>query len=77
MLSTWFLPMLRIQLMLQLFRSRQYENISATFVVSKSRIVPLNKSITIPRLELLENFILSNLIRVYNSLRVKKYLLKN
>ena len=77
MLSTWFLPMLRIQLMLQLFRSRQYENISLTFVVSKSRIVPLNKSITIPRLELLENFILSNLIRVYNSLRVKKYLLKN
>ena len=38
-------------------------------MTSKSRIVPLNKSITIPRLELLGNFILSNLIRsVYNSL---------
>ena len=47
----------------------KYGNISATFVTSKSRIVPLNKSITIPRLELLGNFILSSLIRsVYNSL---------
>ena len=44
-------------------------NISITFVTSKSRIVRLNKSITIPRLELLGNFILSNLVRsVYNSL---------
>ena len=47
----------------------KYGNISVTFVTSKSRIVPLNKSITMPRLELLGNFILSNLIRsVYNSL---------
>ena len=47
----------------------KYGNISVTFVTSKSRIVPLNKSITIPRLELLGNFIFSNLIRsVYNSL---------
>ena len=36
--------------------------------LSKSRIVPLNKSITIPRLGLLGNFILLNLIRsVYDS----------
>ena len=42
-------------------------NISVTFVTSKSRIVPLKKSITMPQLELLENFILPNLIRsVYN-----------
>ena len=47
----------------------KYGNISVTFVTSKSRIVPLNKSITIPPLELLGNFILSNLIRsVYDSL---------
>ena len=47
----------------------KYGNISVTFVTSKLRIVPMNKSITIPRLELLGNFILSNLIRsVYNSL---------
>ena len=44
-------------------------NISVTFVTSKSRIVPLKKSITMPQLELLENFILPNLIcSVYNSL---------
>ena len=36
----------------------KYENISVTFVTSKSRIVPLNKSTNIPRLELLGNFIL-------------------
>ena len=57
--------------MSQLFilRQLQYGNISVTFDTSKSRIVPLSKSITIPRLELLGNFILSNLIRsVYNSL---------
>ena len=47
----------------------KYGNISVTFVTSKSRIVPLNKSIPMPRLELLRNFILSNLIRsVYSSL---------
>ena len=47
----------------------KYGNISVTFVTSKSRIVPLNKSITIRPLELLGNFILSNLIRsVYDSL---------
>ena len=48
---------------------RKYGNISVTFVASKLRIVPLNKSISIPRLELLWNFILANLIRsVYNLL---------
>ena len=47
----------------------KYGNISVTFVTSKSTIVPLNKSVTIPQLELLGDFILSNLIRsVYNSL---------
>ena len=40
------------------------------FVTSKSRIVPLNKTFTIPRLELLGNVLLSSLIRVlYNLLR--------
>ena len=44
-------------------------NVAIKFVTSKSRIVPLNKSYTIPRLELLGNVILSSLIRVvYNSL---------
>ena len=47
----------------------KYGNISVTFVTSQSRIVLLNKSITIPRSELLGYFILSNLIcSVYNSL---------
>ena len=68
-----------IQFMLQLFILRQagtkYGNISATFVTSKSRIVPLNKSITTSQLELLENLILSNLIRsVYNSLSEKIFI---
>ena len=52
-------------------RVTKYGNISVTLMTSKSRIVQfqLNKSITIPWLELLGNFILSNLIRsVYNSL---------
>ena len=45
-------------------------NVAIKFVTSKSRIVPLNKTYTIPRLELLGNVILSSLIRVvYNSLR--------
>ena len=40
------------------------------FVTSKSRIVLMNKTFTIPRLELLGNVILSSLISVvYNSLR--------
>ena len=44
-------------------------NVAIKFVTSKSRIVPLNKTYTIPRLELLGNVILSSLIRVvYNSL---------
>ena len=44
-------------------------NVAIKFVTSKSRILPLNKSYTIPRLELLGNVILSSLIRVvYNSL---------
>ena len=47
----------------------KYGNISVKFVTSRSRIVPLNKSITIPRLERSGNFILSDLIcSVYNSL---------
>ena len=65
-------PMLQIQLTLQLFifkKVTKYGNISVTFLTSKSRIVPLNKSITIPLLEVLRNFILSNLIcSVYNSI---------
>ena len=53
----------------------KYGNISVTFVTSKSRIVPLNKSITIPRLEPLGNFILLNLIRsVYNPLSEEKFI---
>ena len=44
-------------------------DVAVKFVTSKSRIVPLNKTYTIPRLELLGNVILSGLIRVvYNSL---------
>ena len=44
-------------------------NVAIKFVTSKSRIVPLNKTYIIPRLELLGNVILSSLIRVvYNSL---------
>ena len=44
-------------------------NFAIKFVTSKSGIVPLNKTYTIPRLELLGNVILSSLIRVvYNSL---------
>ena len=44
-------------------------NVAIKFVTSKSRVVPLNKTYTIPRLELLGNVILSSLIRVvYNSL---------
>ena len=47
----------------------KYGDISVSFVTSNLRIVSLNKSITIPRLENLENFILSNLIpSVSNSL---------
>ena len=45
-------------------------NVVIKFVTSKSRIVPLNKTFTIPRLELLGNVILSSLIHVvYNLLR--------
>ena len=44
-------------------------NISIKFVTAKSRVVPLKKSFTIPRLELLGNFILSKLMStVYDSL---------
>ena len=47
----------------------KYRNISVTFLSSKLRIVPLKKFITIPRWELLWNFILPNVIRsAYNSL---------
>ena len=43
-------------------------NSSVKFVTSKSRVIPLKKTFTIPRLELLGNVILSSLIRtVYNS----------
>ena len=40
----------------------KYGNITVTIVASKSRIVPLNKFITIQRLEFFGNFILLNLI---------------
>ena len=44
-------------------------NIYASLLASKSRIVPANKKFNIPKLELLGNFILSNLINVvYNAL---------
>ena len=44
-------------------------NVAIKFATSKSRIFPLNKTYTIPRLELLGNVLLSSLIRVvYNSL---------
>ena len=44
-------------------------NVAIEFVTSKSRIVPLNKTYSVARLELLGNVILSSLIRVvYNSL---------
>ena len=45
------------------------ENICVIFVTAKSRAVPLKKSFTIPRLELLGNFILSKLmVTVHDSL---------
>ena len=45
-------------------------NVAIKFVTSKTRIVPLNKTYTIPRPELLGNVILSSLICVvYNSLQ--------
>ena len=44
-------------------------NICVTFVTAKSRVVPLKKSFTISRLELLGNFILSKLmVTVHDSL---------
>ena len=43
-------------------------NIVIKFVTSKSRIVPLNKTFTTPRLELLGNLILSNLTCVVHNL---------
>ena len=44
-------------------------NIYVSLLTSKSRIVPAKKKFTIPKLELLGNFILSNLINVvYNAL---------
>ena len=44
-------------------------NVAIEFVTSKSRIVPLNKTYSVARLELLGNVILSSLIRVvYNLL---------
>ena len=47
-------------------------NLAIKFVTSKSRIVPLNKMYTIPRLGFLGNVILSSLIHVvYNSLHEK------
>ena len=53
-------------------------NVAIKFVTLKSRIVPLNKTYTIPRLELLGNVILSSLIRVFiirwtKKLRLKKF----
>ena len=44
-------------------------NIKISFVASKSRLVPLKKKLSTPRLELLGNFILAKLINVvYNAL---------
>ena len=41
-------------------------NINIKFVTAKSCVVPLKKSFTIPRLELLENFILAKLMSTVN-----------
>ena len=53
-------------------------NVVIKFVTLKSRIVPLNKTYTIPRLELFGNVILSSLICVFiirctKKLRLKKF----
>ena len=47
----------------------QLQNVSVKFVTAKSRVIPIKKSYTIPRLELLEDYILSKLIcKVYNGI---------
>ena len=47
----------------------QLRNVTAKFVTAKSRVIPIKKSFTIPRLELLGNFILSKLIcNIYNGI---------
>ena len=51
-------------------------NVAIKFVTLKSRIVPLNKTYTIPKLELLRNVILSSLIRFFIIRCTKKLLLK-
>ena len=51
-------------------------NVAIKFVTLKSRIVPLNKTYTIPKLELLRNVILSSLIRFFIICCTKKLLLK-
>ena len=51
-------------------------NVAIKFVTLKSRIVPLNKTYTIPKLELLGNVILSSLIRFFIIRCTKKLLLK-
>ena len=47
----------------------QLGNVTVKFVTAKSRVIPIKKSFTIPRLELLGNFILSKLIcNIYNGI---------
>ena len=44
-------------------------NVTAKFVTAKSCVIPIKKSFTIPRLELLGNFILLKLIcNIYNGI---------
>ena len=47
----------------------QLGNVTVKFVTAKSRVIPIKKSFTIPRLELLGNYILSKLIcNFYNGI---------
>ena len=47
----------------------QLGNVTVKFVTAESRVIPIKKSFTIPRLELLGNYILSKLIcNVYNGI---------
>ena len=49
---------------------RRSGNISVNLVTSKSRVIPMKKKYSIPRLELLGTFILSKLmVTVLNSLK--------
>ena len=56
----------------------QLENVTVKFVTAKSCVIPIKKSFTIPRLELLGNYILSKLIcnfcnGICDDIEVKRY----